>query len=132
MPDLKSIFEYALLIEIANGRLQKIIPINRDDVFTNGTDTNLEIIRYIISEKYGFVSFVIKIDNLLIKEVLNNFGSNFSKFKPFSKLKILKLLKNKNIFNIYPDLPLFKLITNNGVKYLTKLVAPILIDKHEF
>ncbi|MFX0186671.1 MAG: hypothetical protein ACFE8A_02930 [Candidatus Hodarchaeota archaeon] len=132
LDDLKKIFEYAILIEIENGKLQKIIPINRDDIFTNGKATDLEIIRYIISEKYGFVSSVIKIDNLLIKEVLNNFGSNLSKFKPFSKLKILKLLKNKNIFNIYPDLPPFKLITNNGVKYLTKLVLPILIDKHEF
>ncbi len=128
----KKIFEYALLIEIENEKLQKIIPINRDDIFTNGKATDLELIRYIISEKYGFVSSVIKIDNLLIKEVLNNFGPNLSKFKPFSKLKIIKLLKNKNIINIYPDLPPFKLIKNNGVKYLTKLVLPILIDKHEF
>jgi len=115
-----------------NNRLKRIIPINRFDVFANNNISNLETIRHQISKKYGFLSSVIQIDKLLIKEVLNNFTSNLTKFNPFSKLKAIKMLKNKNIFNIYPDIPSYNLIMNNGVKSLTKLVLSILIDKHEF
>ncbi|MFX1394404.1 MAG: hypothetical protein ACFFAH_12630 [Promethearchaeota archaeon] len=129
---LKRVFDYALLIELENSRLKRIIPINTVDIFTNETISNLQTIRLQISENYGFVSSVILIDELLIKEVLNNFTSNLTKFKPFSSLKAIKMLKNKNIFNIYPDIPIYNLIMNNGVKSLSKLVLPILIDKHEF
>lgn len=129
---LKTVFRNALLIEIENRRIIKIIPINRNDLFVNGTSNNLQTIKFQISEKYGFVSSVIKIDSLLINEVINKFVSNLSKFKPFSKLKVFKMFKNKNLFNIYPEIPPYKLMMGKGIKSLTKLILKVFIDKHEF
>ncbi|TFG25592.1 MAG: hypothetical protein EU529_00845 [Promethearchaeota archaeon] len=129
---LEKVFRNALLIEIENRRIININPINRKDLFINGKSNNLETIKSQISEKYGVVSTVIKIDSLLVNEIINKSVSNLSKFKPFSKLKVIKMFKNKNFFNIYPEIPPYKLMMGKRIKSLTKLILRVFIDKHEF
>jgi hypothetical protein len=125
-------FEHAFLLEIENRRVVQIIPINNNEIFSDDKINTLEIIRANTSEKYGFVSAVINIDKSLLREVLDNFGSKLSKYKPLSKSKTYKMFKKECYFNIYPKLPPYKLIKDKGMISLFKIVLPILIDKHEF
>ncbi len=132
LDSLNKAFRNALLIEIENSRIIKIISIKRNELFINGTPNNLQTIKLQISEKFGFISSVIKIDSLLINEIINKSVSTFSKFKPFSKLKVIKMFKNKNLFSIYPEIPPYKLMMGKRIKSLTKLILRVFIDKHEF
>lgn len=129
---LQSAFCSAILIELENGNLAKIHPINKVDIFVESKINNLETIRTEVSRKFGFVHAVMNMDILLLKEVMANFGPNLSKLKPFSKSKAIKMLKHKSFFNIYPELPPYKLIQEISVKSIVKMFLPIFIDKHEF
>lgn len=129
---LNNAFNNALLFEIENRRLTKIRSINKEDILFNNEINTLDKIRSRLSEKCGFISAVISIDKLILTDVFGNFGFKLHKFKPLSKTKAYKILKSKYYFNVYPDLPLYKLIKDNGLISLIKLLIPILIDKHEF
>jgi len=80
----------------------------------------------------GYLSAVITIDRSLLKKVINDFMINFSKSKLLSKLKTLKMVKNPNLFTIYPEFPLFKLLKESGNLSLLKTLSSISIDLHEF
>jgi len=129
---IKNSFKFAVLFEIENKELTRIIPISEQVLFSEHKINSLDIIKGNISEKYGYVSAVINIDKFLISEILSNFSDNLAKFKLFSKFKVFKLFKKEYYFNIYPENPQFKIIKEKGMKSFFKLVLPVLIDKHEF
>ncbi len=129
---LNNYFENAFLLEIENKKLVKINSIRKNELFTPGLITSLENIRSNTSKTYGFISAVMNIDKSLLREVINSFGPKLSKFKIFSNSKTYKMLKKKRYFNIYPELPPYKLIKENGMISLFKMFLPIFIDKHEF
>ncbi|MHA1489504.1 MAG: hypothetical protein ACTSRI_07600 [Promethearchaeota archaeon] len=129
---LKIAFNNALLIEIENRNLKKLTPISKNDIISDNRVNSLDIIRNNISIKFGFISVVIIIDKFLLYNVLNVFIFKISKLALFSKLKVLKMFKNRLYFNMYPELLPFKMITNRGIFSLLKMLLPVIIDKHEF
>jgi len=72
------------------------------------------------------------IDKSLLNSIIGSFGIKLSKYRPFSKSKAFKMLKKEHNFNIYPELPPFKLIKQSGMISLLKIILPIIIDRHEF
>jgi len=129
---VKNAFKFALLFEIENRKLISITPISKQDLFSELKINSLDVIRANVSDKYGFVSAVINIDKFLISEIIGNFSSEVAKFKLFSKFKAFKLFRKDYYFNMYPEIPQFKIIKEKGMKAFFKLILPVLIDKHEF
>ncbi|MFW9874682.1 MAG: hypothetical protein ACFFG0_16365, partial [Candidatus Thorarchaeota archaeon] len=129
---LRKISEYVFLIETENKTLTKISSISKEEIFINREFQSLESIRVKISEKYGFLSNIIIIDKLLLQSFIKEYFFNHSKYRLFSKISTLKMLKKQKFFYIFPEIPLYKLIHNKRSIALLKLILPILIDKHEF
>ena len=125
-------FKYALVFELENGTVKKIFPVDKNEIFPDNKFSGYEDLRVRFLYKVGYLSAIINIDKIVIKEMFASFGSQLSKFHPFAKFKALKLLKNRNYFNIYPELPPFRVIKDVSVKQLLKIFLPIFIDKHEF
>ena len=126
---VKKAIKYAFLLSVENKKITEFLPVNRDKLLISPKVNNLESIKSYISEKYGYVSLVIAMDMLIL---VNFFKINLFKFQPFSKSKALKMLRNQTFFYVYPELPIYKLIKNTGMKSFIKLLLPVFIDKHEF
>ncbi|MHA1526340.1 MAG: hypothetical protein ACTSQD_04855, partial [Promethearchaeota archaeon] len=124
--------ENALLLEVENKRLVSITPINKTEFMVDSIINKLDTIHANISAKYGYTSAVMNIDKSLLNSIIGSFGIKLSKYRPFSKSKAFKMLKKEQYFNIYPELPPFKLIKQSGMISLLKMILPIIIDKHEF
>jgi len=120
---------YAFLVSLENRRITEFLPLNRDDLSSNIKIHNLESIKSYISEKNGYVSYVIAMDKRFLEEF---FKSNIYKYKPFSKSKAFKMLKSNSFFYVFPEPPLYKLLKIKGVSSFIKLFLPVMIDKHEF
>lgn len=125
-------FENALLMKVENKRLVSITPISKEEFMLDNIINKLDTIHANISAKYGYVSAVMNIDKSLLNSIIGSFGIKLSKYRPFSKSKAFKMLKKEHYFNIYPELPPFKLIKQRGMISLLKIILPIIIDKHEF
>jgi hypothetical protein len=128
---LKVASENIFLLEIENSSLTKIIPIKKSNLLSSKIES-LELIRSKVSETYGFISSILIIDKYLILKFLEIFVFKLTKFSPIKKLKVLKLFKQKSYFNIYPELPIYRLFNQKGISSFLRLLLPILIDKHEF
>ena len=125
-------FENALLMKIENKRLVSITPISKEEFMLDNIINKLDTIHANISAKNGYVSAVMNIDKSLLNSIIGSFGIKLSKYRPFSKSKAFKMLKKEQYFNIYPELPPFKLVKQSGMISLLKIILPIVIDKHEF
>ena len=119
-----------MLVRIENGSINKLEYINDKNLLSKVDQESLESIRLSVSEKFGFITTVFKVDKFLIKAVLSAFLINFHKTSLFSILKVVKLLK-KHI-QVYPEIPPYTLIKNRRSFSLLKDVLSIVIDKHEF
>ncbi len=119
-----------MLVRIENGVINKLEYIIDKNFLSKIDQESLESIRLSVSEKFGFITTVFKVDKFLIKAVLSAFLINFHKTSLFSILKVVKLLK-KHI-QIYPEIPPYTLIKNRRSFSLLKDVLAIVIDKHEF
>lgn len=125
-------FENALLLEVENKRLVSITPISKAEFMLDNIINKLDTIHANISAKYGYLSAVMNIDKSLLNRIIGSFGIKLSKFRPLSKSSAYKMLKKEQFFNIYPELPPYKLIKQRGMISLLKIILPIIIDKHEF
>ncbi len=121
-----------MLVKIENGVINKLEYISDKNFLSKVNQESLESIRLSVSEKYGFITTVFKADKFLIKAVLNVFLINFHKTSLFSILRVVKLLKKQQYFQIYPEIPPYTLIKNRRSFSLLKDVLSIAIDKHEF
>ncbi|MBY9005180.1 MAG: hypothetical protein KGD63_00295 [Candidatus Lokiarchaeota archaeon] len=122
----------ALLLETEKNSLTNLQHLSMKDFGEKFSITHIEKIRNELSEQYGFINAIIKIDKILIDLFINNFLFKFTKFQLFSKLKTIKAIKNEKYFAIYPEIPIYKFIKNSRPLKLFKTILPILIDKHEF
>ena len=129
---LEGAFKKGFLLEIENGSLLRIIPVEKDLIISENKINNVKVIRTRFSEMQGYISAVITIDRSLLQKVINDLMINFSKSKLRSKMKTLKMVKNQYYFNLYPELPFFKLLKKSGNFSLLKILSSIFIDKHEF
>ena len=121
-----------MLVRIENGSINKLEYINDKNFLSNVDQESLESIRLSVSEKFGFITTIFKVDKLLIKTILSTFLINFHNTSLFSILKVVKLLKNPNYFQVYPEIPPYILLKNRRSFSLLKDVLSIAIDKHEF
>ncbi len=126
---LKSITEHIFLFEFENSTLIKIKAISKEVIFQNDNNNSLESIKLKISEKFGFVSHIIKLDKFLLQNIIDNLVVNHARL---SKIKTLRMLRKEKYFRLYPEIPPYQLIKKKGAFSLIKLILPILIDKHEF
>jgi len=129
---LEKAARYLFVIEIENKTLNQVHSVKKEDLIIEGESESLETIRLRLSEKYGYLSSIIILDKLLLKSLIKNFMFEHSKIAPRSKIRTLKMIKNKKFFYMFPEIPLYKLIKKKGSISLIKLLLPILIDKHEF
>ena len=125
-------FKGATIFKSENSRITSLIQVDKSEIFGDENDFSLDLIRSRISRKFGYISAVISIDMLLVKQMFDNYFLNLSKFNPRSKIKTFKMFKKPYYFNIYPEIPIFKLINNQGIYSLFRTSLPIFIDKHEF
>jgi len=129
---LEKVARYLFVIEIENNTLVQIHSVKREDLIIEKEIESLESIRLRFSEKYGYLSNIIILDKLLLKNLIKNFMFEHSKIAPRSKIRTLKMLKKQKFFYMFPELPPYKLIKKKGSISLIKLLLPIIIDKHEF
>ncbi|MHA1150078.1 MAG: hypothetical protein ACTSR8_17735 [Promethearchaeota archaeon] len=129
---LKKAFRNAVLLSFENSSLVGITSIKKDVIIDDESFNNLKNIREIASKKYGYISSVLNIDKILLRKAIKNFVFKLTRFNPAEKYLALRAFKKDYYFNMYPELPPFKLIKEKGVISLFKAFLPILIDKHEF
>ena len=125
-------FRKGSLLEIENGSVINIVQIKKDLIISNDKINSIDAIKLRFTETQDHISAVISIDRSLLKKVINDFLTNFSKSKLLSKIKTLKMFKIQYNFNVYPELPLFKLLKESGSISLLKSLSSILVDMHEF
>lgn len=129
---LKAITEHLFLLEIEDNTLIKIQAINKEEIFSADHSDSLDSLKTKISDRLGFISYIIKLDKLLLQRVIENLIINHSRLAPLSKVKTLKMLRNQKYFRVYPEIPPYQIIKKKGTLSLLKLILPIFIDKHEF
>lgn len=123
---------YILLLEIENQALKKIFSINKKDLIRNGEIESLASVRLKLSEKYDFISQIIVIDKLLLKNVIEVFVFHHARYAFLSKIRTVKMFKNPKLFYMFPEIAPYKWLRGKGTISLIKLLLPIFIDKHEF
>ncbi len=121
-----------ILFRIENGSIKKLNYINNQELITKTNQQSLESVRLIISEQFGFISNVLMVDKRLIKTILNAFLIDFHKISIFTLLKVIKLLKNPQYFQLYPEIPPYTLLKKKRTISFLKALLSIVIDKHEF
>jgi hypothetical protein len=121
-----------MLVRIENGAINKLEYISDKNFLSKVNRESLESIRLSVSEKFGFITTVFKVDKFLIKTFLSTFLINFHKASLFSILRVVKLLKTPQYFQVYPEIPPYTLIKNRRSFSLLKDVLSIVIDKHDF
>ena len=124
--------KYIILIGVENGAIITIRLVNKGDLISNNKNESLESIWLTSSTKFGFLSTIIILDKTLLQEFISHFIFEQTKFAPFTKMKILKMFKNKKYFDMFPEIPPYKLLRKHGAFSLFKLLLPIFIDRHEF
>ena len=129
---LEKTIQSILLIEVENKSITKISSLKKEEIIINDASNSLKSMWLKSSKKNGFISSIIILDIYLIESLVRNFLFDHYRFGLFSKLKILKMIKNKKYFSMFPELPIYKMIQTKGVFSLLKLLLPIFIDKHEF
>ena len=121
-----------MIVRIENGAINKLEHITDKNFLSKVNQESLESIRLSVSEKFGFITTIFRIDKFLIKAVSRAFLINFHKTSLFSILKVVKLLKKPQYFQVFPEIPPYALIKNRRSFSLLKDVLSIAIDKHEF
>ncbi|MGB5909932.1 MAG: hypothetical protein WBH31_01925, partial [Promethearchaeia archaeon] len=122
----------SLLLEIENSSLREINPIDNPKIILKKKIESLDSIRNSFLEKFGINPIIVKIDKNLIQMILSVLIFKFYKIKPLTFLKVLKMIKKEEYFQIYPRLPSYQLIRKKGSISLLKLCLSMIIDKHEF
>ncbi len=125
-------FKTAFLIESEKGSPAKFSLIEKNEIINDNEKNSLDLIRNRISAKYGYISAVLNLDLLFLRRFIDVFILKFYKFHPLARIKIVRMLKKKYFFNIYPEIPLLKSIRKKGIFSLFKILLPVLIDNHEF
>jgi hypothetical protein len=122
----------SLLLEIENSSLREINLIDNSGIILKKKIDSLDSIRNSFLEQFGINPIIVKIDKNLIQMIISVLIFKFYKFKPLSFLKVLKMIKKEEYFQIYPRLPSYQLIRKKGSISLLKLCLSMIIDKHEF
>ena len=121
-----------MLLEIEKGSLKKIKKITEKELLSGINQESLDSIRFAYSEKFGFVTNILILNKNLIKTILNTFIFELHKISLFSILKILKMLKKPQNFQIYPEIPPYSLLKKKNSFFFMKDLLKIFIDKHNF
>ncbi|MHA1916460.1 MAG: hypothetical protein ACW986_19355 [Promethearchaeota archaeon] len=121
-----------LLVEVENKTIKKISPLKKEEIIINDATQVLKSVWVKLSKKHGFISTIVILDTYLIEYFMQNFLFDHYRFGLFSKIKAIKMLKNKKYFYMFPELPVYKMIQKKGAFSLFKILLPIFIDKHEF
>jgi hypothetical protein len=120
-----------LMVRIENGTLINIEKAELEEELLK-SNNYFEELRMNVSKKYGVISIIIKVDKKLIRFLLEDLIVNFYQLNIFKILKLVRLLKNPNYFEISPPIPFYTLITTKNSFTLLKNILSISIDKHNF
>jgi hypothetical protein len=107
-------------------------PIREDIIFNENKNISLSEIKNKVSEDYGFISMVIKIDLSMLNKLLKNFVLELNEMNILSKLKTLNQLKKGKYFEIFPEIPPITDFKESNSLLFIKKVLPIIIDLHRF
>ena len=121
-----------ILLEIEKGSLKKIKKIAEKELLSRINQESLDSIRFAYSEKFGFITNILILNKNLLKMILNTFIFEIHKISLGSILKILKMLKKPQNFQIYPEIPPYSLLKRKNSFFFMKDLFKILIDKHNF
>ncbi len=124
--------KFVYLLEIENGTLYRIVPLKFNDIVSSSEKTSLKLIQNYVSSQYGYISAVINVDKYLLSEYFKYFVWNISSINLIKKLLVFRLIRKPYYFDMYPELPAYKLMKKTNIIKLLKLMLPIIIDKHEF
>ncbi len=130
--DINNKTPIAILLEIENCSLTKAKNITDKELLSGIDQKSLDSIRFAYSERFGFITNVLIVNENLIKTILNTFIFKFHKISLFSILKVLKMLKKPQIFQIYPEIPPYSLLKRKNSFFFLKDMLKIAIDKHSF
>ncbi len=125
-------YNNTFLLESEENSIFKIQQLSINEIIKEPKSYQLEDLRNKLSEKYGYINTIIKIDRYLVDLFLNDFIFKITKFKLFSKLKIIRAFKKDSYLKIYPEIPIYKFLKKSSSFRIFKTLLPILIDKHEF
>ncbi len=129
---LKSGVKFVYLLEIENGTLIRILPLKFNEIVSSSEKASLKLIQEHVSNQYGYISAVINVDKFLLSEYVKNFLWKISSINLIKKLLVFRLIRKPYYFDMYPELPSYKLMKETNIFKLLKLMLPIIIDKHEF
>ncbi|TES95439.1 MAG: hypothetical protein E3J90_09720 [Promethearchaeota archaeon] len=121
-----------VLLEIENGTLTKVKNVTEKELLSGIDHESLDSIRFAYSERFGFITNIIIVNKNLIKTILNTFIFKFHKISWFSILKVLKMMKKPQNFQIYPEIPPYSLLKKKNSFFFMKDLLKIAIDKHNF
>ncbi|MHA1458429.1 MAG: hypothetical protein ACTSQR_02065 [Promethearchaeota archaeon] len=130
--DINTQTPITILLEIENGTLTKVKNITAEGLISGNDQESLDALRFAYSERYGFITNIVILNKNLIQTILNTFIFKFHKISLFSILKIIKMLKKPQIFQIYPEIPPYSLLKSRNSLLFLKDLLKIAIDKHNF
>ena len=130
--DLNKQTPVAILLEIENGSLTKVKNVSDKELLSGIDHEPLDSIRFAYSERFGFITNILILDKSLIKTILNTFIFKFQKMSLFSILKVVKMMKKPQFFQIYPEIPPYSLLKRKNSFFFLRDLLRIAIDKHNF
>jgi len=121
-----------LLLEIEKGSLTKVKNVTEEGLISGIDQESLDSIRFAYSERFGFITNILILNKNLVGTILNTFVFKFHKISMFSILKVLKMLKKPQNFQIYPEIPPHSQLKRKNSFFFMKDLLKIAIDKHDF
>ena len=121
-----------ILLEVENGTLTKVKNLTEEGLISGIDQESLDSVRFAYSERYGFISNILILNKNFIRTILNTFIFKAHKISLFSILKVMKMLKKPQNFQIYPEIPPYSLLKRKNGFFFLKDLLKILIDMHNF
>ena len=119
-------------VDLFNGEIDRISSLNKLN-FVSESPLDLESLKSKLINEFSIqIDLIIKIDKILLGELLNTCLIDFQNLTPLSLYKFVRKFKTSTYFDVFPELPIFAMLKKKRfISYLKTLLA-VLIDRHEF
>ena len=130
--DFYDSIKHIIKLDIINGKISRISSINKEKI-TSEFVTDLKDFRLSLINTLGNqADLIIKIDQILVQEIINKCVINFHNLSLLSLFKIFRKIKKSAYFDVFPEFPEVLLLKEKRLTSFLKFCLPVLIDRHEF
>ena len=124
--------KYMIKLDLNNGEIYRVSSLNTHDIISEPL-SDIESLRLkLMNEFFIQIDLIIKIDKIILSELINTFLINFKDLTPLSLYKFVRKFKECKYFDVFPEFPAFVMLKKKRFTSFLKDLLSVFIDRHEF